>query len=172
MTRQKNPAAAICEIAPRPVPWATILISIAIAEATGALSALFSGDIAAVYRSLILPPLSPPGWLFPLVWTILFALMGLAAALIRRTPALRRQRRKALACYAAQLTVNFCWPIVFFRAQLFAAALVVIALLLILVSVTTVLFGRLERKAAYLLLPYLLWLIFACYLNLGTLLLN
>ena len=154
------------------IHWPSLLISIAIAEAVGALSGVLSGDISAVYRSLILPPLSPPGWVFPIVWTILFALMGIAAYLVYHAPAVRSERRAALWVYALQLLVNFCWPIIIFRGQLFTVALAVIILLVVLVIITMVRFTRINRTAMYLLIPYLLWLLFATYLNIGVAILN
>ena len=154
------------------IHWLKLLASIALAEAVGGLSALLSGDISAVYRSLILPPLAPPGWLFPLVWTLLFAMMGVAAYLVGQAPVSADERRSAWRWYAAQLLVNMSWPVVFFRFQLWGWALAVLIVLIVLVIVTTVKFARIKRLAGYLLLPYLLWLLFAAYLNLGVVILN
>ncbi|MBS1348190.1 MAG: tryptophan-rich sensory protein [Firmicutes bacterium] len=154
------------------IHWPSLLISIAIAEAVGALSGLLAGDIRAVYSSLVQPPLSPPGWLFLLVWTVLFALMGIAAYLVYHAPVEHSQKSTALRFYAAQLVVNFFWPIIFFRFQLFGWAVAVIILLVVLVIITMVLFARINRTAMYLLIPYLLWLLFATYLNIGVAILN
>ena len=79
------------------IHWPSLLISIAIAEAVGALSGLLAGDIRAVYSSLVQPPLSPPGWLFPLVWTVLFALMGIAAYLVYHAPVEHSQKKHGAA---------------------------------------------------------------------------
>ena len=92
------------------IHWPSLLISIAIAEAVGAFSGLLAGNIRAVYNNLVQPPLSPPGWLFPLVWTILFALMGIAAYLVYRASAAHSQRGTDLRFYAAQL-VHHLFPL-------------------------------------------------------------
>ena len=152
-----------------------LLISIAIAELVGLLSALLAGTssrIAAVYQSLTLPPLSPPGWVFPVAWTILYALMGIAAYLVFQASVDTRQKQTALIYYAAQLLVNFLWSIVFFRYLQFEVAIALLVLLILLLIITIVKFFPINRTAAYLLLPYLAWISFALYLNIGVSILN
>lgn len=146
-------------------------ISVAAAELTGLLSQLLSGGMNTdFFASLTQPPLSPPGWVFPVVWTLLYALMGIAAYRIYRTES--PGRTGALVLYAAQLLVNFLWPIVFFRFENLGGALAVLILLFVLVLLTTVRFMKLDRTAGLLLLPYLLWTVFALYLNIGLYFLN
>ena len=145
-------------------------ISIAIAELTGLLAQLFSNMQSGFFSSLEKPPLSPPGWLFPVVWTLLYALMGIAAYRVYNSKA--ENRTGALVLYGLQLFVNFLWPIVFFRLQNIGAAMAVLILLLVLVVLTTVQFIKIDRLAGLLLLPYLLWLSFALYLNIGLYFLN
>ncbi len=145
-----------------------LLTSIAIAELVGVLSSLLAGNSRAFYETLPLPPLSPPGWVFPVVWTLLYALMGAAAYLIYRADADAGQKRSALTLYVAQLAVNFLWSIVFFRFQLFWLSVAVLLLLNVLVALTILFFRRISRPAAYLLLPYLAWILFAAYLNIGV----
>ena len=96
-------------------------ISIAIAELTGLLAQLFSNMQSGFFSSLEKPPLSPPGWLFPVVWTLLYALMGIAAYRVYNSKA--ENRTGALVLYGLQLFVNFLWPIVFFRFQNIGAAM-------------------------------------------------
>lgn len=151
---------------------AGFFLSILIAELTGMLSGLLAGNIGAVYKTLEQPPLSPPGWLFPVVWIILYALMGIAAALVFYADADQKEKQSALILYAAQLFVNFLWSIIFFRAEWFWAAAVVILLLDLLVFLTILRFRSISRPAAWLMVPYLLWILFATYLNIGVALLN
>ena len=149
----------------------TLLIFIIGTELVGALSALFSGkNFSAFYQSLNQPPLAPPGWLFPVMWAILYVLMGISAYQIYESE--HSLRRNALLLYGIQLAVNFSWSIVFFRFKSLLGALLVIILLLILVALMMLLFGRIRKSAAWLNLPYLLWTAFATYLTIGIFLLN
>ena len=146
------------------------LIGILAAEVTGLFAQLISGAGAGFYSTVQQPPLSPPGWVFPVVWTVLYALMGAASYRIWRSET--AGRTGALVFYAAQLAVNFFWPIVFFRLEAFGAAAAVLVVLNILVFLTILRFMKIDRPAAWLLLPYLLWTLFALYLNLGVYALN
>lgn len=151
---------------------AALLASLVIAEGVGFLSGLLSGDISAVYQSLNKPPLSPPGKLFPIVWVILYALMAVAAYLVYREDGDPQEKYFALRGYWMQLLINFVWPIVFFRFEAFGAAAWMLAGLLFLVWDCFLRFRRIKPIAGYLLLPYLAWLLFALYLNAGTVILN
>lgn len=153
-----------------PVP--TILISIALAEGVGLLSGFFSGDIGAVYKTLNRPPLSPPGWVFPVAWVILYALMGIAAGVIYLHRGNDRLREQALIYYLVQLAVNFSWSIIFFRFRAFWLAVVTVLTLIALVWFTYRTFSKLSPGAGWLLVPYLLWLVFAAYLTVGVFVLN
>ena len=146
------------------------VLSIGIALAVGGLSALLSRNGMAAYRDLTRPVLSPPGFLFPVVWTVLFVLMGTGAALVWRAG--RTESRAALRLYAAQLLVNFFWPIFFFSLGWRLFAFLWLLLLLALVGQMIRRFYAIRPLAAYLQVPYLLWLCFAAYLNVGIWLLN
>ena len=124
------------------------------------------------FASLAQPPLTPPGWVFPVVWTTLFLLMGIASYLAPNSGGSRPAVGGALALYSLQLAFNFMWPIFFFNLgwYLFAFGWLVVLWLLILAE--TVRFFRLSRPAGYLMLPYLAWVAFAGYLNLGVYWLN
>ncbi|MGN0669627.1 MAG: TspO/MBR family protein, partial [Oscillospiraceae bacterium] len=130
------------------------------------------GDISAVYQTLEKPPLSPPDWIFSVVWIILYALMGISAYLVYRSDSEPVSVKSALRVYWLQLVVNFAWSIVFFRFQAFWAAFVVLIILLILVITMLVKFAKIRPVAALVSAPYLLWLLFAAYLNVTTALLN
>ncbi len=153
-------------------PIWVILISVAIAEGVGFLSGLLSGDIGAVYQQLQQPPLAPPGWIFPIAWGILYALMGIAAGLIWLNNGDMLARRNALNLYAIQLFVNFTWSIIFFRFMAFGAGVAVVLLLDVLVLLTLLRFWKISRPAGILLIPYLLWLLYATYLTIGIAVLN
>ncbi len=147
-----------------------LLIFIVSAELIGALSALFSGNSFSFYKELTKPPLSPPGWIFPIMWTILYALMGASAFLIYNSDT--KKKYKALTLYGIQLFVNFVWSIVFFRFNLLAFSVAVILMLLILIIAMIIQFHKIRPLSAYLNIPYLLWVLFASYLNIGVLILN
>ena len=153
------------------IQWKKLLICLAIPLAVGGLSALLSGNMDN-FEALNKPPLSPPGWLFPVVWTILFLLMGLASYLVAVSDAPPEEIRKALRVYGIQLAFNFLWSIIFFRFEAYLFAFVWLVLLWVLIAITLLRFVRIRPLAGWLLVPYLLWVTFAAYLNLGTYLLN
>ncbi len=148
-----------------------LLICLAVPLAVGGLSALLTGGGMDFYETVSKPPLSPPGWLFPVVWTALYLLMGYSSYLVWRETA-APGRRAALRVYAIQLAVNFVWPLLFFRARLFLFAFVWLLLLAALIVVMLRRFDRVSSRAASLQLPYLFWCLFAGYLNFGVYLLN
>lgn len=142
------------------------------AELVGAVSGLLAGNMKLFYQILEKPPLSPPGWVFPVMWGLLYAVMGFSAYLIYLAEAADRQKLWAYLWYGLQLLLNFLWSIVFFRLHAVGAALVVVLLLIAAVLGMIWSFGRIRKAAAWWNVPYLLWLLFAAYLNIGILLLN
>lgn len=149
------------------------VISILLALATGGISAFLTRNNMNIYQEVNTPPLSPPSILFPIVWTILYLLMGISAAQIYTDPMARSQRKeKALFIYALSLFVNFTWSIIFFNLQAFLFAFIWLVLLWILILKTILAYFKINRLAAYLQIPYLLWVTFAGYLNLSIWLLN
>ena len=140
-----------------------LIIFIAIALGVGGLAALLTGAGSDFYGSVNKPPLAPPAWLFPVVWTVLYILMGVSAYLIYESSC--ATRRCDLAVWAAQLAVNFVWSLVFFNAKAFLFAFILIIALWILIIVMISFFHRCRRAAAYLQIPYFLWVTFAAYLN-------
>ena len=149
--------------------WKQLLICLAIPLGVGGLGALLAGGMGG-YGDMVKPPLSPPGWVFPIVWTILYLLMGYASYRIYRSKDLGRKR--ALQLYAIQLALNFIWPLVFFGGQWYLVAFFVLIALWGFILLTIAAFSKIDQVAADLLLPYLLWVTFAGYLNLGVYLLN
>lgn len=148
-----------------------LLLCLAIPLAVGGLATLLSGGMSD-YKALNQPPFSPPGWVFPIVWSILYLLMGYASYRVTASKAAPQQIRKALTFYGLQLLFNFLWPIVFFGFEAYLPAFIVLLVLWILVVITIWKFDSLDGLAGTLLLPYLLWITFAGYLNLGVYLLN
>lgn len=146
-------------------------VALGIPLAVGGLAALLSGGMGD-FDTLVKPPLSPPGWVFPVVWTILYLLMGYSSYRVYTSQAPNHKIRGALKLYIAQLAVNFAWPIVFFAFRLYLPAFFVLLVLWLLIFWTIQRFTRLDTRAGDLLLPYLIWVTFAGYLNLGIYLLN
>lgn len=151
--------------------WKKLILCLAIPLAVGGLATLLSGGMGD-FQSVNQPPLSPPGWVFPVVWTILYLLMGYASYRVLVSGAEPRQIRKALTLYGAQLALNFLWPIIFFGFDLYLVAFLILIALWVLIFLTIRAFSKIDERAGDLLLPYLLWVTFAGYLNLGVFLLN
>ena len=128
------------------------------------LSSFLAGDSSAAYQNLPKPPLAPPDWVFPVVWTLLYALMGFGAARVKLAGG-------GLALFWLQLIINICWPVIFFRFGLCWLAYFWLIALLILVLVMVWRWFDHDKLAAWLQLPYVVWLTFASYLNLGICLL-
>lgn len=147
-----------------------LIVSILIPLGVGGLSALLTTGNMDIYEKLEQPPLAPPSWLFPVVWTILYTLMGISSYLVWKSDSLLR--KSSLKIYAAQLAVNFCWTIIFFNLKAYLFAFFWLFLLLVLIWFMILSFARINKRAAYLQVPYLLWTFFAGYLNLGIYLLN
>ena len=146
-------------------------ISIAIALVVGGLSALFTNMGMDNYRLVEKPALTPPEIVFPIVWTILFILMGISAARVWIASE-NKQRNGGLLLYAIQLAVNFFWSIFFFNLQAYGFSFFWLLLLWVLVLLMIISFSKNDKIAAYLQIPYLLWLTFAGYLNFMVWMLN
>ena len=145
---------------------------ILLAEAVGALSGWLTREGTQIYaQTIVKPPLSPPGWVFPVVWAILYALMGIGAAKVYQAPA-SKTRSMGLNLFITQLVVNFFWSPIFFNLQDFGFSLLWLLLLWGLVLWMILVFRKVDPLAAKLQIPYLLWLTFAAYLNLGVWYLN
>ena len=152
--------------------WKPYLKWILLSEAVGVLSGWISREGTQTFnQTAVQPPLSPPAILFPIVWTILYALMGISAARVSLesdSPA----RNRGLNLFVAQLIINFFWSPLFFNAQAYGSAFLWILLLIALVIAMILSFRKVDPLAAWLQIPYLLWLLFAAYLNYGVWQLN
>lgn len=152
------------------IKWKPLIICLLIPLAVGGLSALLTMGSMEIYGALKQPPLSPPGFLFPIVWSILFILMGISSYLVYVSDS--KNKTKALIIYAVQLVFNFFWTIIFFNMQSYLFAFIWLVILWILIIAMIVSFWKISKPAALLQIPYLLWVTFAGYLNLGVYLLN
>ena len=148
------------------------LISIAIPLSVGGLSALLTKDNMNFYSKIVTPTFVPPGWLFPVVWTILYLLMGVSLYLVWSSEAGIYEKRRALVIFALQLLLNFIWSPIFFNMQWFLMAFIVLVLLWLFTFGMILSFYNISKIAGILQIPYLLWLTFAGYLNLAIYILN
>lgn len=150
------------------IKWKPLTISVLISLGIGVLSAVFSMGGFEQYKNINKPVLAPPAIVFPIVWTVLFLLMGISAYLVyqRKEKELQKTRKDALILYAVQLAVNFFWPIIFFRMDNYLFAFVWLVILFLLILYMIILFFKVDKLAAILQFPYLLWVVFAGYLNL------
>ena len=147
--------------------------SVLIALLVGGASAYLTRNNMNIYERINMPPLSPPSWLFPVVWGILYTLMGISSAIV----CLKGKNedvdtKSALNVYLLQLAVNFAWSIIFFNMQAFLLAFLWILLLWVLIIVMIVRFREISPLAAWLQIPYLLWVTFAAYLTFMVWILN
>lgn len=146
-----------------------LIISILIPLAVGTMSALFSGNMSS-YSILNKPAFSPPGFIFPVVWTILYILMGASSYIVYFSNS--SNKSKALLLYCIQLFFNFCWSIIFFGLDLFLFAFIWLIALIFIIIIMIRQFLIVNPLSAYLQIPYLIWCIFAAYLNFSIFLLN
>lgn len=154
------------------VKWKLYGLWVLLTEAVGALAGWLTRKQTRVYNETAAkPPLSPPPAVFPVVWAILYVLMGVGAARVWQAPA-SPERTRGLWLFFGQLAVNFLWSIIFFNLGQYGFAFAWLMLLWLLVLGMILAFGRVDRTAALLQLPYLVWVTFAAYLNFGTWMLN
>lgn len=146
-----------------------LLISILIPLFVGFLSGILSGDFS-TYQNLNRPSFAPPGFIFGIVWLILFILMGISSYLVYISE--DKNRNRALIIYAIQLFLNFFWSIIFFRFDAYLLAIFWLIALIIAIVVMTIEFFRINKTSAYLQIPYLLWTIFALILTISVYQLN
>lgn len=154
------------------INYKSLFICILIPLAVGGLSALLTMGSMKDFAALEQPPLSPPGWLFPVVWTVLYILMGIASYIVLETPSSDDETKKAFMAYFLQLGFNFFWSIIFFSLGAYEIAFAWLCVLLALIVVTTVRFWRINKWSGILMLPYIAWVSFAGYLNLAIAYLN
>jgi len=150
-----------------------VLVSVLICEFAGIIGSIFTTpSIPGWYAGLVKPIFNPPNWAFAPVWITLFAMMGISAFLVYEKGIRKNGVKKALVFFAIQLLLNTLWSIVFFGAHMMFCAIIVIILLWGMILATILLFHRISKTAAYLLIPYILWVSFAMVLNISLYILN
>lgn len=151
------------------IQWKKLVPCLLFPLAVGGLADFLTRSSMSLFDAVRKPPFSPPGWLFPAVWTILYLLMGFASYLVLVS---EKPGQTAWKLYVIQLIFNFFWPIFFFNLEQYLLSFVWLLLLWLLILATILWFSRSSKLAGYLLIPYLLWVTFAGYLNLGIYFLN
>ena len=149
--------------------WKKLLISVLTPLAVGGVSALLTKNGMQDFETISKPPLSPPAWLFPVVWTVLYILMGLACYLVWTAPS---RTDGELFAYGIQLFFNFFWSVIFFNIKNYLFAFVWLLMLWAAILAALLRFYKTDRRAGLLLAPYLAWVTFAGYLNFGIWLMN
>ena len=149
-----------------------LIISLLIPLAVGGLSALISMGQMEKYSTFKQPPLSPPAILFPIVWSVLYLLMGISLYLVWTKYPTKEDKTVAYLAFIVQLFLNFIWSPIFFNAGEYLIAFIVLIALWIMAIITAILFFRISKIAGLLFIPYILWLTFAAYLNIGVYILN
>lgn len=148
----------------------SLIISLLIPLGGGTIVGFLTRNSMSIYDDIFLPKFAPPSILFPIAWTILYALMGISSYMICESRSLLKD--KALTVYFVQLAINFLWPFAFFSGRMFYLAFVILIILWLLVVWMIKLFYDIKPISAYINIPYILWLTFAAYLNLSIALLN
>lgn len=150
-----------------------LFVSIVVAQLAGIIGSLYtSNSISTWYKTLVRPEIAPPNWVFGPVWTTLYMLMGISAYIIWSKGYSDKKVKLALTVYFGQLLLNTLWSILFFGLQDIRSAFIEIIALWIMIALNVFLFGKISKTAGYLLIPYLLWVSFASYLNYSFMILN
>lgn len=148
----------------------TLIVCIAIPLIVGGISAFFTKDAMYAFNSMNKPPLAPPAWLFPVAWTILYILMGVASFLIYNS--VHEDRYIGIMIYIVQLAFNFVWSLLFFNLNAYVFSAIWLAMLLAMIVALIINTSKYSVAAMLMLLPYAAWCCFAMYLNIGIAVLN
>lgn len=144
----------------------SILIPLLVGYASSYIAGIISGQSASMYYSqLIKPGFAPPGYLFPIVWTILYVLMGISAYIITKKGSEVAKVNDAMFYYKLQLGLSFLWSILFFGLDLRLTAMIDLIMLIVVIVIMIIKFYKIDKRAAYLNIPYLLWAMYALVLN-------
>lgn len=151
-----------------------LAIAIAIPLIVGGLSAFITKDATKSFETINKPPLAPPSIIFPIAWTILYVLMGIASYIIYQSNGLtdKKEKKDALILYIIQLIFNFFWSIIFFNLKMYYFAFIWLIILWIFIVLLLIKANRINKIAYYLLIPYIVWVTFAGYLNISIAILN
>lgn len=149
-----------------------LIISILITLGGGLIIGFITNNADKQYVNLNKPIFAPPNWVFPIVWSLLYILIGLAAYRIYELRKQGKNTKNALVYYSTQLILNFLWPIIFFKLQLYGVAFIELVILLVFIFITTIKFFKVDKVAGFLMLPYILWSLYASILNLFIWMMN
>lgn len=153
------------------IDFKKLIAAIAVPLAVGGISSLIvNSDFKSYATEVVKPPLSPPQWLFPVVWTLLYILMGISSYLVYEKD--KTEAKQPLAVYVIQLVLNLMWPIFFFMQRAYLFSFIWLILLWAFALAMIISFYKVSKTAGFLQIPYLIWLSFAGYLNLSVYLLN
>lgn len=150
----------------------TLIKCILLPLAVGAVSGFLTRNGMKDFMQIAQPALTPPPWVFPIVWTILYIMMGISSYDILVAETDRKSKMAALSLYGTQLFFNFWWSIIYFNLKNYLFAFIWLIAMWGLIIATTLEFRKISKKAALLMVPYLLWTTFAAYLNYGVYMLN
>jgi tryptophan-rich sensory protein len=151
-----------------------LIVAVVVSELAGIIGSVYTMPAiqSGWYAGLVKPALNPPALVFGPVWTVLFALMGIAAFLVWKKGLDRKDVKIALGIFVGQMVLNTLWSIIFFGLHSPGGALIEIVFLLLAILATIIAFAKISKPAAWLLVPYILWVGFAAYLNLAIWMLN
>ena len=149
-----------------------LIISLAVPLGLGGASAALTKKGMQAFQAMAKPPLTPPQWVFPVVWSVLYVLMGIASYLVYVSDASEPRRERAISLYAIQLLMNFAWSIIFFSMRAFLLAFVWLIVMLFVIIAAAVRFWCIDHRAGKLMVPYAAWVTLAGYLNMGVYVLN
>ncbi|GAB4091668.1 TspO/MBR family protein [Flaviaesturariibacter terrae] len=150
-----------------------LFLSLAIPQVVGGTAGFFTvTGVGTWYQRIQRPAWNPPNWVFGPVWTLLYVLMGIALYLVWRGPGSNPQKRRAITFWSIQLAANFLWSFLFFNQHRIGLALLDLAVLWLLILLTIFSFARINKTAAWLLVPYISWVTFAGILNYSIWMLN
>ena len=144
-----------------------LLIAVLIPILVGLSSAYLTGDDMTVYETMNRPALAPPGWVFPVAWTVLYIMMGLASYFVFVSETDAETKKKALVLYGVQLLMNFCWSTLFFTFSRYLIALIWLLGMWLVILICMIRFYRIHRAAGLMMTALFLWTTFAAYLNLA-----
>lgn len=154
----------------RTIKLKKLLLYLGVTFLFGVIGTLLGGGTEQIYALINKPPLSPPGIVFPIVWSVLYLLMGISAYFLSNER--NSKTSELLKLYWIQLILNALWPLVFWRLKTYILAALIIIFILLLVAIITLKSLKINKLSSYLLVPYVIWLLFALYLNIGVALLN
>lgn len=150
----------------------SLIISFLITLGGGIIIGILTKNSSIIYEQITKPKFSPPGYVFGIVWPILYILMSISLYRVYMKLKTENKSSSAILLYIIQLGINFLWPIIFFMFKLYGVSWIILLMLIIILSIVIVKFFKIDKLAGILLVPYLIWCIYALYLNISIWILN